>query len=181
MYSVSNYWFTTDVVDELVLQAFIDRIIISTFVDNKGGTLTSERIDKGVLVLDGDIIDIFGFKGFVSGGSWRTNIFLGIPLGIGFPFGGTPCPVSPEIECVIAEDVAGESQEKIDHLIVAPGIAVRLFLEGKITPQHVRSAEVRDNQTILFCGIRFASRLFNVLVSQTEAPNVTINREGLVV
>jgi len=143
--------------------------------------LTSERIDKGVLVLDRNVIHVFGYKGFVSGGSWRTNIFLGLPCGIGFSFGGTPCPVSPQIEDAIAQNIVGVSH---DHFMVDPGVAVRLFLEGKITPEHVRSAEVRDSQgiqVIVFCGVEFAYRPFNVLVSQIEGLNLTIDRDGLVV
>ncbi|MEK7624058.1 MAG: hypothetical protein AAB408_05380 [Patescibacteria group bacterium] len=149
--------------------------------------MATSDIDKVVLELDGKAITVFGQKGFVSdgGNSWIMSV---VSLG-GMFVQAEPAPASPGIVCVIDLDVFAGNGNKIHHIVVNPNIAIRLFLEGKITPRDVQEAEVmkdkRNNKWIRFHNIEFitreGSKSFEVTVQDVELAVATIDAAGFVI
>ena len=140
--------------------------------------MASSKIDKGVLVLAGNVLELFGMKGFVSGRKWCMNLFAGAFVEV------DPVPASPEIESIVGQDIADGNRDKIDHVQVNPNTAVRRYLEGRINREHVVSAHVTE-QCVMFDGVEFVTtdgpQLFKVVVRQTDMSAATIDEHGEVV
>lgn len=94
-------------------------------------------------------ITLFHLQGFHSGKQWV----------IGFSIAGTgqaddyflaacePAPALAGIEQVIRADIAVGREHLIDHMLLSSRAAVRLFLEGVLTPEHFASAK-EDGPTL---------------------------------
>ena len=104
------------------------------------------------------IISIFGRRGFVDGAVWvvdeekQPRTFMQIP----------PSPVGHRLAGFVMKTIP-RTCTTVDEVTVTPDVAVRLFLEGIITTQHVREAETR-NGSIIFrdVAIYLGSRVFEI-------------------
>lgn len=113
--------------------------------------MATSKLQKGSnLTLDGNMLDIFGAKGYSEGSKWVANVFCGAFVEV------DPEPASPDIESVINTDIANGKGDKIHRLLVNPNTALRLFLEGKITRADIDKAEF-DQESITIPGIKFAT------------------------
>jgi hypothetical protein len=121
-------------------------------MNEKGeNVMAASKLQKGPnLSLDGNMLDIFGNKGFIEGDKWVINLFFGAFAEV------DPSSASPEIESVINVDIADGKGDKIHHLLVNPNTALRLFLEGKITRANIEKAEF-DKESVTIPGIKFTT------------------------
>ncbi|MBU2566804.1 hypothetical protein KKG46_04575 [Patescibacteria group bacterium] len=135
-------------------------------------------INRGVLILQNGVLEIFGHKGYAENDSWFINLMLGAFVEV------IPEPASPEIEAVITQDIAEGKWDKIDHIVVSPNVALRLYLEGKITSTHIRSADTTDS-AVVFNKVQFKGQhslcSFMVVVRQTDVNVATMDRNGYIV
>ncbi|NQV12635.1 hypothetical protein HQ524_04695 [Candidatus Uhrbacteria bacterium] len=95
------------------------------------------------------------------------------------------------IDNVIGRDIKKGLGDQIDHVLVSPAVAVYLYLEGRITADSLRHADIVHGQVVIR-GVRFkfveddseedATRLFHVVVHPYYTQGfATINANGMMV
>lgn len=107
------------------------------------------KIGSNMILEAGGVITIFDAKGVVQGENWLTNSLLGVFVET------SPAPVSPDIEDCIGNDFEAGNGKKIHHIKVSPNTAVRLFLEGKLSGDDIKRADVSSDILIIFRDIPF--------------------------
>lgn len=125
---------------------------------------------------------IFDWQGQrLERGSWA--VFFGFWVEV------SADPVSPEIEAVVKTDIEAGKGSEIDHVLVSPGVAGVLFLEGRLTPEHFFKAQ-EGERSIRLSGIGFSGQEFDLLILPDaeiarrfgrEIRMATINAQGEIV
>lgn len=98
------------------------------------------------------VIRILSVTGFVTtDGTWYIRLSDGDTT-IGFE--EQPNPLAPEIEHLLHDHERGSKTGVIDHLVISPIAAARLYLEGKLTEADATCASV-GFRSVRFYSIRF--------------------------
>lgn len=141
--------------------------------------MASGKMKIDFMSLEGKTLNIFGQRGVVfENGKWGINALGDMTL-----FECSPAPASPEIEQLLDEDIKDGKGDMINHVLVDPRTALRLYLEGKINRSHVVNA-TSDRGCVTFLEIEFStcegSRRLPVVV-EPKATVSTIDRYGNIV
>lgn len=138
------------------------------------------KVGSNMTLESGRVITIFDAKGAVQDGSWLVNVLSGLLVET------SPAPVSPDIENCIENDFAAGNSEKIHHIQANPKTAVSLFLEGKLSRNDIKNADVSADTRIIFRNVSFKTpggdRAFDLHVeSALSHAFATIDADGNIV
>jgi hypothetical protein len=116
---------------------------------------------------------VFGVKAAIKG-SIKAIKKLGI-------FIQTRESVSADIEVLIAQDLKNHQVEAIHHVLVGPYEACLLFLDGRISGEHV-SNTVDNGREITLSGVKFLAdgemRGFKVVIRNGHDGFATMDKNG---
>jgi hypothetical protein len=118
-------------------------------------------------------VDFFGAKGKFIDGRWAIYPSLGNIWAI-----VAPGSMIPDIRECIEQDVAAGNSDKIAKVLVGPRQGVVLFLEGKITLEHLKNA-TQTEEFIDIPGVAIDDRVLTVRVLANASLRVaTADSEG---
>jgi hypothetical protein len=125
--------------------------------------------------LHGDTIRFFDQAGNHGDGTrWRISFFGSSPSDA-----VDPSDSMPAIRQIIMGDVNNGRGDDIAALVVAPGAAVLLFLEGVITAQHLNGAQEPAENIVDIPGVFIEGRTLTVRVAKDAAHTIaTADAQG---
>ena len=142
---------------------------------------TSTMRKDGLEMYGTTTLYVFGYGGFKNGAKWAIK-----PPDFPCFIETTPEPALPEIQECINNDIKNGDFDKIDHVRISPETGILLFLDGTITPTHIREEAETTSVVVVLPRVLIETSLgqkpFKVIIdSEVEYPIATIDLNGNIV
>lgn len=102
---------------------------------------------KRLYKVESDSITLFGLEGSRDGRRWMIGMAISAATQSYIPVFVGPFPALEDLMDIIGQDAINGDYDRIKSVAMSARVAVRLFLEGVIKPEHFHLAEENTMET----------------------------------